>query len=624
MAGLILAGFIGGAIRTLLSSEQIQNRILTEVQNALPALQVKMEAAHVSLARGIWPGLSISIPKLHLVKPEACGETFGTLDLENIEMPLDIFTLVRRRVKWDIVSVGHLNLTYDRKPCPGNQPPVVTAPKPEELQFHALTESAEKVRASVAQAFLGAQNLEKYIRGVRIKRIDIGAAEDPSWQVSISDFYFRTGHRLSTSAKIHFEKALGLGHIEHEAYFTADADSDELKWDLRSPLKEGLLTWTGVANQVHDKLDQKVTIRQVPLKDVLSEVQTWAGMPKGGSPRFIWLSCDLIQSGALSQFKQIPLQISDFKIDGEGEQIHAIPGQQVWPWERTPLHQPLRFQVTHLSLQTLFDLLAKEGLPAIVPKPGQWTGELQFSNPRTWSMDGVLEGTEVLFSNQSVRGKQTILRTKTLIQSDSDHVKAELSDILLADGTADGKIAFHFDGSLKTGDIDVEMNTFSLSPSIQNLMLNGTATPMKINGHGRIERGDWRSWKGVAQWKTSEGRGWKVVEPRLETSYSDGLFTLNARVREASIGPEFTFFEQIKSVLGDSAIPWQFSDGTATVVVSKTGGEVKNFHVRGPQNRGYRFHGVWDRGGELAGFVEASKKWKVRGWDGRLVVDGLQ
>lgn len=624
MAGLILAGFIGGAIRTLLSSEQIQNRILTEVQNALPALQVKMEAAHVSLARGIWPGLSISIPKLHLVKPEACGETFGTLDLENIDMPLDIFTLVRSRVKWDMVSVEHLNLTYDRKPCPGS--PQVPAPsnKTEESQFHALTESADKVRASVAQAFMGAQNLEKYIRGVRIKRLDIAAAEDPSWQVSVSDLYFRTGHRLSTSAKIHFEKALGLGRIEHEAHFTAEANSEELKWDLRSPLKEGLLTWTGVANQVHDQLDQKVTVRQVPLKDVLSEVQTWAGMPKGGSPRFIWLSCDLVQSGALSQFKQIPLQISDFKIDGEGEQIRAVPGQQVWPWERAPLHQPLRFQVTHLSLQTLFDLLAKEGLPAIVPKPGQWTGELQFSNPKTWSMDGVLEGTEILFSNQSVRGKQTILRTKTLIQSDSDHVKAELSDLLLADGTADGKVSLHFDGSLKTGDIDVEMNQFSLSPSIQNLMIAGTATPMKINGHGRIERGDWRSWKGVAQWKASEGRGWKVSDPRVETTYSGGVFTLNARVQEAEVSPGFAFFDQIKSVLGEAPSPWRFTDGSSIVVVNKSGGEVKSFHVRGPSNRSYRFHGVWDRGGELAGFVEAAKKWKVRGWDGHLVVDGLQ
>jgi hypothetical protein len=94
VAGLIVAGFVGGAIRTLLSSDQIQNRILTELQAALPALLVRMEPAKVTLARGIWPGLSITISKLHLTKPEACGETFGTLELENINLPLEIFPLL--------------------------------------------------------------------------------------------------------------------------------------------------------------------------------------------------------------------------------------------------------------------------------------------------------------------------------------------------------------------------------------------------------------------------------------------------------------------------------------------------------------------------------------------------
>jgi len=53
-----------------------------------------------------------------------------------------------------------------------------------------------------------------------------------------------------------------------------------LKWEVKSPLKEGMITWTGVANHVNDQLEQKVLVRQLPLKDVLSEVQTWAGLAK--------------------------------------------------------------------------------------------------------------------------------------------------------------------------------------------------------------------------------------------------------------------------------------------------------------------------------------------------------
>ena len=99
--------------RSLIGSNS--KRILTELQVALPSLQVNMETAKVSLARGIWPGLSISIPRLHLIKPEACGETFGKLELENIDLPLDIVPLFWSRVHWATVSVGHMTLTYSHQ-----------------------------------------------------------------------------------------------------------------------------------------------------------------------------------------------------------------------------------------------------------------------------------------------------------------------------------------------------------------------------------------------------------------------------------------------------------------------------------------------------------------------------
>ncbi len=361
IAGLILAGFIGGAMRTLLSSDQIQNRILTAVQAALPALQVKMDPANVTLARGIWPGLSISIPKLHLIKPEACGETYGTVELEDINLPLDIFPLLRSRVHWDVVTVSKLSLIYSKKPCPPSKPqaskesPSPPPNKPPEET--GLMASADSVREHIAKAFAIARQLRDHLHGVQVKRVEVASSEDPSWLVAIADFDMRVGGVLTTSAKLHFEKTLVPGKIEHEATFKAEINPQQLKWEVRSPLKEGLIHWSGVANQANDSLDQRLMIRQIPLKDVLLEIQTWSGLTKGGSPKFIWLSCDLGQSGALSQFKTIPLEISDCKIDGEGEQIRAVPGQQVWPWERTPLHQPLRFQVSELSLQTLLDLL---------------------------------------------------------------------------------------------------------------------------------------------------------------------------------------------------------------------------------------------------------------------------
>ena len=111
-----------------------------------------------------------------------------------------------------------------------------------------------------------------------------------------------TQPEISVGAKVHFEKDVGGTKLEHDAVFSASADPEQLKWALRSPMKEGLIEWKGAANHVRDNLEQHVSIRQVPLKDIVFELQTLTGVPKGVPPRFVWLSCELNQSGALSRF----------------------------------------------------------------------------------------------------------------------------------------------------------------------------------------------------------------------------------------------------------------------------------------------------------------------------------
>jgi len=57
-----------------------------------------------------------------------------------------------------------------------------------------------------------------------------------------------------------------LGVLSTKRFFEANANPDRLKWEVKSPLKEGMITWTGVANHVNDQLEQKVLVRQLPLK----------------------------------------------------------------------------------------------------------------------------------------------------------------------------------------------------------------------------------------------------------------------------------------------------------------------------------------------------------------------
>ena len=124
------------------------------------------------------------------------------------------------------------------------------------------------------------------------------------------------------------------------------------------------------------------------------------------------------------------------------------------------------------------------------------------------------------------------------------------------------------------------------------------------------------------------GRGWKAGETKVDTAFIDGSFTVSARVREAELNNDFNFIDSVKPLIGDTnkiSAPWKFFDLGATAVIVKTGGEIKDLHARGPLGRYLRFRGAWDRDGELAGLIDVAsvKKWKVRGWDGKILLDSL-
>ncbi len=244
-------------------------------------------------------------------------------------------------------------------------------------------------------------------------------------------------------------------------------------------------------------------------------------------------------------------------------------------------------------------------------------------------MDGELSGTEVVFSNQSIHGKQVITKMKTLLRSDDNNVAAELSEIGLTDGNCDGKVSCKFDPSMKNGDCSVNISALNLSPVIQNLMSGGISSPISLSGKAHLAEGHLSSWKGQAQWKSTEGHGWKVADPKLETAYQDERFSLKVHVQEADLGAEFPYSDLVQSIVGQvpSDSPWRFKDASGSLTIVRTGGEIKDARVRGPLGRGYRFHGEWERGGDLSGTLNTdsnAKKWKVSGREGKLVLDEIQ
>src|ERR1700677_622547 len=80
VVGLVLATFIGGAIKTVLSSDQVHNRIVTELRTRFPKQEFQLGQTEVLLSRGFWPALGLRVHNLSF-KQDVCGKLSFVLNI---------------------------------------------------------------------------------------------------------------------------------------------------------------------------------------------------------------------------------------------------------------------------------------------------------------------------------------------------------------------------------------------------------------------------------------------------------------------------------------------------------------------------------------------------------------
>ena len=148
VVGLVLATFIGGAVRTILSSDQVHKRIVSELKARFPKHEFTLGKTEVLLSSGLWPGLGLRVQNLSF-KQETCDKLSFTLEVPEAILPVDMLSLRKRKVRLGRVelSKGRIHLNY--RPCPAAATPnaavAATAPAPEGEQPIAAAASATSI-----------------------------------------------------------------------------------------------------------------------------------------------------------------------------------------------------------------------------------------------------------------------------------------------------------------------------------------------------------------------------------------------------------------------------------------------------------------------------------------------
>jgi hypothetical protein len=250
VVGLVIATFIGGAVRTLLTSDRVNKRIVTELRNRFPQQQFQIGQAEVLLSRGMWPGLALRVKNLSF-KQDVCGKLSFTLDVPQAVLPVDLFALRKGKMRLGRVDLsdGHIHLDY--KACPDEKPagaaealapkkPIITAPS---LDWNKVSE---------------------HLNAIDLNRFTVTYERNVTWKILVPSMQIDFAGDLSAQGLLEIQKSLPFGTLTHTLDLEAQGDDRVLQWSVRSEFKEGNVQLKGSLDLDHHAAAVQMLARQLP------------------------------------------------------------------------------------------------------------------------------------------------------------------------------------------------------------------------------------------------------------------------------------------------------------------------------------------------------------------------
>lgn len=626
VVGLVLATFIGGAVRTILSSDQVHKRIVSELKARFPKHEFTLGKTEVLLSSGLWPGLGLRVQNLSF-KQETCDKLSFNLEVPEAILPVDMLSLRKRKVRLGRVelSKGRIHLNY--RPCP---PPAV-APVVEQTaeESQAAKISPPPKKPAIEAAHLNWRRAGEHMNAIELRDFIITYERNRTWKLSVKSMELEFGStELTAAGLMEIHKSLPFGELTHAVDFEAHGDDNLLHWALQSEFKEGSIGLNGSLDLSSGAAIVQAGARQLPLKDVMSELYQMGFVEKDIHLKATWLSCGLKWEGQFSEPKTMPVKIQDCKLEGGYGRLE-LGRADLWLNQDQMFKEPAVIKVERMQIQPLLESINRKVLPAVLARPGVWSGEISFLSPRSWQLDGFLENAEVTFSNRSVRGKQMLERMRTRVAKNGNLLNGKIDELKIQGGEFEGVVQFQLQDDWRNGTFSADVQKLRFSSSIQNLLVGGTLGALTLKGEGSLQSGELGHWNGQFELGEIKGAGWGGTAMSVKSKYLPGVFTLDARAKEMFADETWPQFPQLKSVWPQAVSPVKWRDVQSKLDIQRSGGVIHSVTAsETSKDQAWRFKGAWVRDGEFTGLLSVGlgsgarpKNFALRGEKGVLVVN---
>jgi hypothetical protein len=598
VVGLVLATFLGGALRTVLNSTQMHQRIVAELKNRFPKHEFQIGATEILLSRGIWPGLGLRVRELTF-KQDVCGKLSFVLTIPQATLPLDILGLLHGRIRLNDIEIEGGGLHLDYRDCAPKSQAVVSA-------AGGSSSSPAPTPRPIVVPRVNWREAARFADGIELKNFAVTYEKSPTWKLLFTNAYLSLGDESVVQAQVDVEKSLPFGTLAHPVEFELRADENVVQWNFNAEFKEGHVHVNGSLDMNNQAGLVKVNFRQVPVRDLMGEAFQVGLVDRELKLKATWLSCALKWEGRLQNYSETPVNLRECRVEG-GYGRAELDQADLWLNGGEIFKVPAHVKVAQLQLLPLVEALNRQVLPAVLPRLGIWSGALDITGASAWKLDGHLDGTEIIFSSQSLAGKQVIDSLHTQVKRSGAKISVQMDDVHLHEGEFAGSIGLDLSSDWRDGTFHAQIEKLILSPAIQKLLVGGGIGALKLSGQGALSAGELSQWSGNSSLPEISGEGWRAENLQLHSRYQGGAFHVDAAIKTALVDGNWRIYPQLHSIRPNAGEKTAWRDLNAKIEIQKNGGVMHSaVGYELPLGLGWKAKGNWVRDGDFNGTLNVS------------------
>ncbi len=587
VVGLVFATFIGGAVRTILSSDRVHKRIVTELRSRFPQQEFQVGQTEVLLSRGMWPGLGLRVKNLSF-RQEVCGKLSFLVEVPQAVLPVDLFALRKGSLRLGRVEMSNGSIHLNYKPCP-----------PDPITLDASRENLEPKKPVISAPSLDWNKVSRHLDGIEMSNFAITYERNRTWKLLVHSMRFNVSDDLSVQGLMELQKSLPFGSLSHVINLDAQGDDRVLQWGVHSVFKEGNVQLKGSIDLNNHAASAQAFVRQLPMKDVMSELHQMGFSERDVRLKASWLSCALKWEGSADRANATPVVANDCKVEGAYGRVE-LDTAEFWLDHPNELKKEAVVKISKLQMQHVLEALGRQVLPKVLARPGFWSGDLHYLTPDSWKLEGNLESAEIIFSNRSVRGKQVLDKMRTTVARVDSKIEAKIDQLEIRGGEFAGDLKFTLQNDWRNGEFKADIQKLRFSPAIQTLLVGGTLGNLKFTGEGALTAGELSRWDGDSEVEQITGSGWSVAGLKIKSRYSPGVFHLEGRALEASLNPPWKGYAQLQAVRPETDDTVMWRDVQAKGDIQASGGVIQSVTgVDFESKQPWRLKGSWVRDGEF-------------------------